>query len=87
MRQTDATAINSRSSRSHAVFTVNFRQLKSQPGTSPLKNKHMSTSSDVGTSSESITVDSNLHFVDLAGSERLKYTGATGVRAREGISI
>ncbi|KAK5079057.1 hypothetical protein LTR64_002522 [Lithohypha guttulata] len=87
IRQTDATAINSRSSRSHAVFTVNLRQLKSQPGTSPLKNKHMSTLSDVGTSSESITVDSKLHFVDLAGSERLKNTGATGDRAREGISI
>lgn len=28
-----------------------------------------------------------LHFVDLAGSERLKRTGATGERAREGISI
>ena len=27
------------------------------------------------------------HFVDLAGSERLKRTGATGERAKEGISI
>jgi hypothetical protein len=27
------------------------------------------------------------HFVDLAGSERLKRTGATGNRAKEGISI
>ena len=27
------------------------------------------------------------HFVDLAGSERLKRTGATGDRAKEGISI
>lgn len=27
------------------------------------------------------------NFVDLAGSERLKRTGATGERAREGISI
>ena len=27
------------------------------------------------------------NFVDLAGSERLKRTGATGVRAKEGISI
>ena len=27
------------------------------------------------------------NFVDLAGSERLKRTGATGDRAREGISI
>lgn len=28
-----------------------------------------------------------LNFVDLAGSERLKRTGATGERAKEGISI
>lgn len=28
-----------------------------------------------------------LVFVDLAGSERLKRTGATGDRAKEGISI
>ena len=27
------------------------------------------------------------NFVDLAGSERLKRTGATGDRAKEGISI
>ena len=34
---------------------------------------------------ESLTA--KLHFVDLAGSERLKRTGATGDRAKEGISI
>ena len=34
-----------------------------------------------------VTVDSKLHFVDLAGSERLKNTGASGERAKEGISI
>ena len=33
------------------------------------------------------TLSAKLHFVDLAGSERLKRTGATGDRAREGISI
>ena len=34
-----------------------------------------------------VTIDSKLHFVDLAGSERLKNTGASGDRAKEGISI
>ena len=34
---------------------------------------------------ESLTA--KFHFVDLAGSERLKRTGATGERAKEGISI
>lgn len=33
------------------------------------------------------TLTAKFHFVDLAGSERLKRTGATGDRAREGISI
>lgn len=40
-----------------------------------------------GGGGDSVTVDSKLHFVDLAGSERLKNTGASGERAREGISI
>ena len=34
-----------------------------------------------------VTIESKLHFVDLAGSERLKNTGASGERAKEGISI
>ena len=33
------------------------------------------------------TLSAKFHFVDLAGSERLKRTGATGERAKEGISI
>ena len=33
------------------------------------------------------TLRAKFHFVDLAGSERLKRTGATGERAKEGISI
>lgn len=87
IRQTDATAINSRSSRSHAVFTVNLRQIKSTSAPSAFKMKHTSTLPDATASTDSITVDSKLNFVDLAGSERLKNTGATGDRAKEGISI
>ena len=88
IRQTDATAINSRSSRSHAVFTVNLRQVRPQGPFTHDKSKNTSISSENGLNGTSaITVDSKLHFVDLAGSERLKNTGATGDRAREGISI
>jgi len=47
----------------------------------------MSAPTELGHSDPSVTVDSKLHFVDLAGSERLKNTGASGERAREGISI
>ena len=40
-----------------------------------------------GNNHELEVVSAKFHFVDLAGSERLKRTGATGDRAKEGISI
>ncbi|KAG5972374.1 hypothetical protein E4U58_006654 [Claviceps cyperi] len=87
IRQTDATAINAKSSRSHAVFSLNLIQRKKkQPAAGVERRLSMPldtmTGQDVG-----VTTDSKLHFVDLAGSERLKNTGAQGERAKEGISI
>ncbi|RMZ77447.1 hypothetical protein DV738_g4437, partial [Chaetothyriales sp. CBS 135597] len=83
IRQTDATAINDRSSRSHAVFTINLRQSRPQA-----KDNRSSVALDSQAGPDSqLAVESKLHFVDLAGSERLKNTGATGNRAREGINI
>lgn len=87
IRQTDSTAINAKSSRSHAVFSLNLIQRKSKLQTNGA-NKRYSMPIEALTGQEvSITTDSKLHFVDLAGSERLKNTGAQGERAKEGISI
>jgi hypothetical protein len=88
IRQTDSTAINAKSSRSHAVFSLNLIQRKSKYQTAQGAEKRFSVPLEAMTGGDTmVTIDSKLHFVDLAGSERLKNTGAQGERAKEGISI
>ncbi|KAL8677894.1 MAG: hypothetical protein Q9186_005705 [Xanthomendoza sp. 1 TL-2023] len=88
IRQTDATAINAKSSRSHAVFSLNLIQRKNKAQHMSVQEKRYSMPVDALSSPDHwVTVDSKLHFVDLAGSERLKNTQASGERAKEGISI
>jgi hypothetical protein len=88
IRQTDSTAINAKSSRSHAVFSLNLIQRKNKLYSATGAEKRFSVPLEAMTGAESwVTIDSKLHFVDLAGSERLKNTGAQGERAKEGISI
>lgn len=70
-RTTASTRMNSVSSRSHAIFTVNLQIERASTANVNLREQ----------------IRAKLHFVDLAGSESLKRTGATGQRAKEGISI
>ena len=84
IRQTDATAINARSSRSHAVFSLSLvqRKRKSVGSTNQKDNNRRWTISGSDSlngeqgDEATVTISSKLHFVDLAGSERLKNTGA-----------
>ncbi|XP_021939592.1 kinesin-like protein KIF21A isoform X2 [Zootermopsis nevadensis] len=83
-RTTASTQMNSQSSRSHAIFTLHIKQ-QWMVKVENVDDGDCVVATDP--SSEFETLSAKFHFVDLAGSERLKRTGATGERAKEGISI
>eukprot|EP00980_Cylindrotheca_fusiformis_P025333 scaffold13478_cov132-Cylindrotheca_fusiformis.AAC.26 len=77
-RVTGATAMNSSSSRSHAIFSLIIEQSTIVDDGDEAANegpKHVQSTR------------SKFNFVDLAGSERQKRTKAEGLRLKEGIDI
>ena len=86
-RTTASTNMNDQSSRSHAIFTLYIQQQRQAKAENPFHLELEENMNPTENKGDFETLTAKFHFVDLAGSERLKRTGATGDRAKEGISI
>jgi hypothetical protein len=91
-RATGSTHMNSVSSRSHAICTLNVTIAPEdehlvEEGAAEKDDGDISPRSATSLCSNNQGVRAKLTLVDLAGSERIKRTGAEGARMKEGINI
>ena len=92
-RATASTHMNSVSSRSHAICTLNVTIAPEddhhlvEEGAEEMDDGDISPRSATSLSSNNQGLRAKLTLVDLAGSERIKRTGAEGARMKEGINI
>lgn len=75
-RATAATGMNDKSSRSHSIFNIVLNLTERITG---------GGSEEIPETTQ--TKRSKISLVDLAGSERVSFTGASGDRLKEGVSI
>ena len=88
-RATGSTNMNSVSSRSHAICTLNV-SIAPRDGVTETEegmDDDDNSSPRSLSSSDQNGMTAKLTLVDLAGSERMKRTGAEGARMKEGINI
>lgn len=85
-RHISSTNMNDHSSRSHTIFRMFIESRENASGSAPVAGKKYDENSDPNHPiSFSGTVRmACLYLVDLAGSERASFTGAEGIRLREG---
>jgi hypothetical protein len=74
-RSTSSTAMNEQSSRSHAIFTITFKQIIYNTNVTDENKKIISSKT------------SKINLVDLAGSERVKTSKVSGVGFQEAVAI
>ena len=84
-RHIGATDMNTRSSRSHVIFTM-IIESRSHVIFRMIIESHLITGDSVRSGDDTVKV-SHLNFVDLAGSENMKQSGVSGQRLAETGSI